>query len=315
MLKKLTIVLLFISTLAFAQPLPSQYGFFIHQADSLYDIKQYKNSAFTYNKAFETIGRKGIANDRYNAACSWAMANYPDSAFYNLTILATKANYANFNHLVTDTDLEPLHNDPRWMELAKKVKANKDKLEEKFNHHLVTLIDSMEIEDQKWRKLIVQYYNHELDTIKYPSNMVRKNEILTDSLNYYLCKKIINQYGYPNHEMVGQATSHNFWLLIQHQDKCTSFQDTVLTLMKSEVDKGQASGSDYAYLIDRVKINAKQLQVYDTQMTVNKEGTSYEPPPVIDPEKLNERRKSVGLSPEEDYIRIMNTRYYGSLKK
>ena len=298
-----------------AQTLPSKYNFFIHQADSLYDIKQYKNSAFTYNKAFETIQRKGIANDRYNAACSWAMANYPDSAFYNLTILATKANYTNFNHLVTDTDLEPLHNDPRWMELVKKVKANKDKLEEKFNHHLIALIDSMEIEDQKWRKLIVQYDNHELDTIKYPSKLTHKMGHVTDSLNYYLCKKLIKQYGYPNQEMVGQATSHNFWLLIQHQDDRVSFQDTVLALMKPEVDKGQASGSDYAYLIDRVKINTKQLQVYGTQMTINKEGTSYEPLPVIEPEKLNERRKSVGLSPEEDYIRIMNTNYHGSLKK
>lgn len=35
----------------------------------------------------------------------------------------------------------------------------------------------------------------------------------------------------------------------------------------------------------------------------------------IDPGKLNERRKQAGLSPIEEYIKMMNEWYYGTLKK
>jgi hypothetical protein len=50
-------------------------------------------------------------------------------------------------------------------------------------------------------------------------------------------------------------------------------------------------------------------------MQLNKDNTSYEPKPVIDPEHLNERRKSVGLDTIEEYIKTMNTRYFGTLRK
>ena len=49
-------------------------------------------------------------------------------------------------------------------------------------------------------------------------------------------------------------------------------------------------------------------------MTLDSLKMSYEPKPVENPEKLNERRKQVGLSPIEDYIRIMNDSFLGVKK-
>ena len=160
-----------------------------------------------------------------------------------------------------------------------------------------------------------QFGNNEIDTIKYTKKNIQENCHLTDSLNYYVCKNIFDIYGFPNYEIVGIRTSNDFWLLIQHQDSRVSFQDSVLKKMKLEVDKGLASGINYAYLIDRVKVNTNQPQVYATQMQINKTNTSYEPKLVIDPEHLNERRKSVGLNTIEEYIKSMNIRYFGTLKK
>lgn len=48
-------------------------------------------------------------------------------------------------------------------------------------------------------------------------------------------------------------------------------------------------------------------------MALNQDSTSYEPKPVIEPEKLNERRSKFGLSTIEYYIEKMNERYFGSL--
>ncbi len=85
--------------------------------------------------------------------------------------------------------------------------------------------------------------------------------------------------------------------------------------MKFKVEANKASSGNYAYLVDRVKVNMGQKQVYGTQMELNKEQTSYVPKSVNDPDKLNERRANVGLGTIESYIETMNTRYFGSLKK
>ena len=314
-MKKIAFIFLFIAKITLGQTVPKAYSVFIKQADSLRKIKEYKNSAFAYDQAFSANGRKAFPNDRYNAAGSWAMAGYPDSAFYQLTKIATRSNFSDYTYITSDANLTSLHKDPRWPELLKTIKENKDKTEGKYNHKLIELIDSMRTADQKWRGLLRQLANNEADSILYPLSLVNKNTRLTDSLNYYGCKKILNQYGYPNYELVGTEASHNFWLLIQHQDHRIAFQDSVLKKMKPEVDKGQASGTDYAYLTDRVKVNTGELQVYGTQMILNKDKSSYEPQPTMEPEKLNERRKSVGLQTEEEYIKTMNTRYFGTLKK
>jgi hypothetical protein len=315
-LKKFFILLTFLSVLVgqnlFAQT--PEYSAFVKKADSLYRAKDYKKSAMTYHAAFNTMEGKGYREDRYNAACSWALAGYPDSAFFNLQRIVDKLKYAEYDHLSNDTDLASLHSDPRWKPLLKQVKQN-DEAGKGSDKALYHLLDSMKTEDQKWRNKLVQYWNGELGTDSAVFNSVTHNITLTDSLNYFLLIDIFAKHGYPNYDLVGERGSSNFWLLVQHQDRHPSFQDSVLTKMKIEVDSGKASGENYAYLVDRVKVNTGQPQVYGTQMQLNSKSTSYEPKNVIEPEKLNERRKSVGLTSIEDYIQFMNHRHFGSLKK
>lgn len=292
-----------------------EYSFLIRKADSLYKAKNYKNSALTYSAAFKSSGWTGFSKDRYNAACSWSLAGLFDSAFYQLEAIVYKENYANYKLLSTDQDLLTLHNDNRWIIILKRVLENKEKIEANFNKPLIHLLDSLVTEDQKWRNYLTKYENKELgkDTISY--NYINRQCVMTDSLNYFFLKVIFMKFGSPNYDLVGKDGSHNFWLLIQHQDLHPQFQDSVLIKMKIEVDKNKANGIDYAYLLDRVKVNTGQLQVYGTQMKLNIDSTSYEPKPVIAPDKINERRKSVGLNSIEEYIEIMNNRFFGSLRK
>ncbi len=77
-----------------------------------------------------------MVNDRYNAACSWALANQPDSAFVQLFKIAEKGNYTNYGHITTDTDLNTLHNDERWNRVIEIVKSNKEKAEANLDKHL-----------------------------------------------------------------------------------------------------------------------------------------------------------------------------------
>lgn len=302
-------------TLSFGQPAPTEYHNLVRQADSLYKTKDYLKSGLKYSSAFQSFGGLGYSNHRYNAACSWALAGNADSAFFNLQRIVDKANYANHKDITSDTDLNSLHTDKRWTTLILQVKQNKEKSEEKYNKPLLHLLDSMRTEDQKWRNYMTRFTNGELQNDTISKETISHHILLTDSLNFFLLKDIFGKYGFPNYDIVGQEGSNNFWLLVQHQDRHPTFQDSVLVKMKIEVDANKASSGNYAYLVDRVKVNTGQQQVYGTQMELNNEQTSYVPKSVIDPEKLNERRASVGLGTIESYIEMMNNRYFGSLKK
>jgi hypothetical protein len=295
--------LLITGTVVTAQKLPAEYPDWIKKADALYKKGDYKSAGQAYSMAFKSFGWKGYAPDRYNAACSWALASVPDSAFSNLLRLATKANYADYDHLMRDPDLQSLRNDERWQLLASKVRENKEKLEINFDRKLIKVLDSLVTEDQKWRNYIVSFDNKQLGDDTTSRKTILYHLRATDSLNYFHLKNIFQRQGFPNYDLVGEKGSHNFWLLMQHQDLHPQFQEEVLERMKEEADKGKASMMNYAYLLDRVKVNTGQLQVYGTQMTLNSTSTSFEPKPVIEPEKLNERRKSVGLDAIESIFR------------
>jgi hypothetical protein len=308
----ITLTLVVLTCQVFAQG--PDYPMWTQRADSLYKLNDYKNAALAYSNAFKSFGWKGFMPDRYNAARMWAMASVKDSAFSNLERIVARANYSYYDYIVADEGFKSLYKDVRWNPLIARIRKNKEDKERLFDKNLSKLLDSLRVEDQRARNQLTELRNN-VNASKSVSDSIGRIMLMTDSLNYFLTKNIFKKYGYPNYDVVGPEGSSNFWLLIQHQDKHPEFQEEVLAVMKVEVDKGKASATDYAYLVDRVKVNTEQLQVYGTQMQVNAEGTSYEPKPVIEPEKLNSRRNSVGLDTIEEYIHSMNSRYYGTLRK
>ncbi len=130
MINKLFTCLLcvFLSFAAHAQT-DNDYARDIQKALALYFEKNYLPSATAYSQAFTNNGGHAYTDDRYNAACSWAMAGYKDSSFAQLMHIATKANFQNLDRLLVDDDLENLNSDPRWQQLLALVKQNKEKTE------------------------------------------------------------------------------------------------------------------------------------------------------------------------------------------
>lgn len=187
--------------------------------------------------------------------------------------------------------------------------------QDSLNVELQSRIYKMYELDQTYRVQLRKFHNNELDTAIYNLSEIEAKIQEADSLNYYELKQIIDYYGFPGFDLVGEDYSNSFWNIVQHQDHNLAFQLLVLDKMKIECDRNNASKLYYAYLIDRVKVNAGEYQIYGTQMKLNSDSTSYEPKPVIDPENLDSRRKEVGLIPIGEYIETMNSRYFGTLKK
>ncbi len=299
---------------AHAQEAPPTYHSMILGADSLLARQQYLAAARMYSGAFKIFGWKGYATDRYKAAQSWAMAGVADSAFFNLERLATKANYKDFKSLEQDTAFASLRSDARWPALANLVKKNSGIEEATYDAALFALIDSLTREDQKWRERSRELKNNgHADSLQlaHAIEMMRR----ADSLSHLALVSIIDQYGFPGYDKLGVEGTHYFWLLMQHQDAHPDFQERVLKMMEIAVGQNKASGSDYAYLLDRVMVNTGKPQVYGTQMTLNATETSFEPKQCIEPENLDKRRAKVGLGTMASYIEIMNQTYHGALKK
>ena len=119
--------------------------------------------------------------------------------------------------------------------------------------------------------------------------------------NFPMVKTIAAKYGFPGYDLVGKVSSNNYWLLVQHSDFDVTFQKDVLKLMKVEVDKKNASGQSYAYLVDRINLNEGKEQIYGTQVLMGETGTKLKP--CIDTANLDKRRLSVGLTPISEYLK------------
>ena len=155
-----------------------------------------------------------------------------------------------------------------------------------FNKELQLEILAMQAEDQAIRAN---------DLLKIDVNKM----VEVDQKHNQRLKEIISEFGWPGLRLVGLKGSSGMWLLVQHQDNDLEFQKICLSLLKDAVEKQDAQYRDYAYLLDRVRMNEGSLQVYGTQW-IQKEG-KFSLYPVEDRVQLNLRRQEAGLCTIEEY--------------
>ena len=122
-----------------------------------------------------------------------------------------------------------------------------------------------------------------------------------DKIHENRMKEIIAQHGWPGKALVGSDGSNKAWLVVQH---CSpSFQEECLPLLERAVAAGEATGKNYAYLLDRVRMHQGKPQIYGTQFR------NHELWMLEDPEHVDERRRSVGLGTLAEYTEQMNKLY------
>ena len=292
-------VLICLTFKTFSQEYSKKYTGLVNKADSLYKAKDYKISAFTYSEAFKANSWTTKTVDRYNAACSWSMANYADSAFFHLEKLIVKGTYKNYGHITTDTDLIPLHKDVRWKPLLEKVKQNKGKAEANLDKSLVVILDSVLIEDQKYREqLNVIQKQYGLDSKEVLEQWKVIN--IKDSTNLIKIREILDTRGWLGEDIIGQEGNRTLFLVIQHSD--LKIQEKYLPMMREAVKKGKASGSSLALLEDRVALRQGKKQIYGSQLTRDLGEQFYHIQPLEDPDNVDKRRAEVGLEPLANYL-------------
>ncbi|MCS3733696.1 DUF6624 domain-containing protein [Mucilaginibacter dorajii] len=173
----------------------------------------------------------------------------------------------------------------------------------KLDTSLIQRIDSMFKDDQRWRK---EYNKFQQKKSAFDEETINSNWLRADSINEVKAKAIINKYGYPGYNRVGD-TSNDFWAIVQHCDDDIAFQERILVLLKKEVDKNNADRSNYALLTDRVLVNKHQKQIYGTQIKLDPKTKKAAPFPLKFPKSVDKLRKQMGLGPLAVYVKSFNT--------
>lgn len=128
-----------------------------------------------------------------------------------------------------------------------------------------------------------------------------------DEKNRAWLKGVVEKHGWPGKSLVGEDGAHAAWLLVQHADADLPFQKTCLVLLEAATKKGEATGTDLAYLTDRVLAAEGKKQRYGTQLELK--GGKLVPKQLEDPEQVDARRKELGLMPMAEYVAFAEKMY------
>ncbi len=160
------------------------------------------------------------------------------------------------------------------------------------------LIKSMCEKDQELRKALGAADRS--DSIAYRDQQELVAQM--DEMHNIMLHKVIEAHGFPGASEHGMVTTHEFWILIMHQDGDTELQESVLKWMKSMLHTGEVMGRDIAYLSDRVAVNKEECQMYGTQFHYDKVQDKNVPFEICDEKKLKKLRKRMGLMPFDNQV-------------
>jgi Family of unknown function (DUF6624) len=158
-------------------------------------------------------------------------------------------------------------------------------------------------EDQRIRNLVSPPPGQH--SVRLPDEVAAEWERI-DADNPRWLEDVLSARGWPGQTLVGEEGAGAAWLLAQHADRDPARQRVFVLALRDAVAQGEASPAHLAYVEDRVRVNAGQLQLYGTQFTVT--DGEFGPCPIEDRERLDERRAEAGLEPFADYEARMRDR-------
>ncbi|MGN6341137.1 MAG: DUF6624 domain-containing protein [Ginsengibacter sp.] len=161
-----------------------------------------------------------------------------------------------------------------------------------------------------------QLYRAEMAKVK-PTNLkivelVHKQDSV-DAINLKRVTFILDSIGYPKRQEYGDSAGLATFFVIQHAD--IKHQEKYLPLFKQAAKDGEIKWKNVVYMIDRVRLEKGEKQIYGTQIQPVKDPvTGYLTDkamiaPIEDEAQVNERRAKVGLGTIEQEAKEFGINY------
>jgi hypothetical protein len=130
---------------------------------------------------------------------------------------------------------------------------------------------------------------------------------LKDSINLIKVEAIIQKYGWLGQNKIGSQGNTTIFMVIQHSNLKT--QEKYLPLLREAVKNGNAKANHLALMEDRVALRQGRKQIYGSQVSINYKTNEVYVLPIEDPDNVDKRRASVGLSSIAEYVGEMGIKW------
>ena len=171
--------------------------------------------------------------------------------------------------------------------------------EEKIEEIRTELIEILKTDQEPRNRIVELWQTAPNDTLS--QRQLGMEIWRNDSINLIRVCEIIDQYG-----LVFGEENEILWVVIQHGS--LEAQQKYLPMFVEAAEQRNIKGELVAMLQDRIACRLGKPQIYGTQGYYNENGI-FQPVAMIGPEKVNERRASIGMNTLEEYIEQMNNQY------
>lgn len=265
-------------------------------ADSLFRQGNFAEAIPIYHQCINNPESQRI--DFYRLSVAYLKEDINDSAFFYLALAANKKlKYNTMEDFYADSNMQLFCKIDSSHEAIRIIKQNTNKKITcpKLQKQLL----QKRISDQKYRTWSRKDENGVvMDSIELSKRW--KEQVKIDKKNQKWLNKKLNKYGWLGYEKVGYEGDNAAWLIVQHADLDTIFQNKALQVLIKAVKKGDTNVNNYAYLVDRLLLNTGKKQLYGTQFRdVIKDGQliDLEFKPIEDEINVDKRRNLMKLPP------------------
>jgi hypothetical protein len=157
---------------------------------------------------------------------------------------------------------------------------------------LITVLDTIWRTEQgpiTLRDSLMKIYGAESKEVQTQQEIYEKNHIV----NERKVKTILDKYGWPTKEMIGEQGNWTICNVIQHSDNEVRIQ--YLPMMRQAVKDKKLEPRFLVRAEDRIATERGDLQIYGGQMKYYPETKSFNLWPVFEPENIDKRRTEIGL--------------------
>jgi hypothetical protein len=127
----------------------------------------------------------------------------------------------------------------------------------------------------------------------------------TDSVNTAWLKTYVARWGWPTAAQIGREAVEAAFLIVQHAVHDTAFMRAMLPAIEQARQRGDLDGGAVAMLTDRIEVKAGHAQIYGTQLSLKSGRWVLDP--IADSAAVDARRKSMGLPPLAEYLRLVDS--------
>lgn len=158
--------------------------------------------------------------------------------------------------------------------------------------NLIAVIDTIWQTEQgpiRLRDSLINLYGADSKQVKEQQIIIDKNH----RINENIVKDILEKYGWPAKEIIGERGNWTICNVIQHSDNSVRVQ--YLPMMRQAVKDKKLQPRFLVRAEDRIATERGDLQIYGGQMKYYPETKSFNLWPVFDPENIDKRRTAIGL--------------------